>query len=59
MEDMPNRDEGWCYANLYRVSDDFMPRIPGKDCMGLLPHHHIDNLVLGKIINQGFDAIWN
>lgn len=58
IEDMGNHDEEWCYTNLYRVESDLKPKIPGKDYMGLMPHHHIDNDTLSEIKDNGFDSLW-
>lgn len=58
IEDMHNQDEEWCYTNLYRVAEDFSPKKPGKDYMGLLPHYHIDNDVLTEIKENGLASLW-
>ncbi len=58
IEDMPNHDEDWCYTNLYRIAEDFQVKIPGKDYMGSLPHHHIDNDTLIEIRENGVEWLW-
>ncbi|UPW17332.1 hypothetical protein M0C34_13905 [Agarivorans sp. TSD2052] len=58
-QEMHKRDEEWCYTNLYRVSEDFMPKMPGKNYMGLIPHHHVDNNTLKSIKENGFNSLWD
>jgi len=58
-QEMHKHDEEWCYTNLYRVTEDFIPKTPGKDYMGLLPHHHIDNDILEEIERDGFSSLWD
>ena len=59
MKEILSHNDDWCYTNLYRVSDDFIPKNPGKDYMWLLPHHHIDNFVLEQVKAHGLNALWN
>ncbi|MEY8199422.1 MAG: hypothetical protein RPS47_09295 [Colwellia sp.] len=56
--DMNNRDEDWCYTNLYKITKNFQPKFAGKDYMGSLPHYHIDNFSLIKIKESGVEALW-
>ncbi len=58
ISEMDRRDEGWFYTNMYRVDNDFEPRQPGKDNMGLLKHYHVENETLRNIMKNGFNKLW-
>lgn len=51
-------DEDWCYTNLYRITDDCCPNLPGTDYMGVLPHYHVDNRTLERVEKDGFESLW-
>ena len=40
------KDDEHIYDNIYLVKNDYQPKIPGKDYMGIIPHRHVDNDVL-------------
>lgn len=42
-----------CCLTLYRIDQDYRPRIAGDDEMGRLNHQHIDNELLGLVKRQG------
>jgi hypothetical protein len=52
-------EEWYCYTNLYRITRDWMPKHPGDDRMGSLPHHHIRNSLLDLVEREGFQALWH
>ena len=58
ISEMDQRDNEWCYTNLYRIGCDFEPKYPGKDRMGILHHHHVNNETLNNIIKNGFNELW-
>src|SRR5262245_52833636 len=51
-------DEDWCYANLYRIAEDWRPKRPGSDYMGILPHHHVTNFTLESVARDGVESLW-
>lgn len=55
---MKQRDEDWCYTNLYRICEDFEPKYPGDDGMGMINHHHVSNTTLEYMMECGFNGIW-
>jgi hypothetical protein len=52
------KDDEWCYVNLYRLAEEYVPHRPGTDYMGILPHWHIDNSVLDIIERGGLAVLW-
>jgi len=52
------KSEDWCYTNLYRIEDDWCPRLPGTDYMGVLPHYHVNNWTLDRVEQEGFESLW-
>ena len=59
MQEMDNHDDEWCYTNLYKIDNDFIPLKPGQDRMGELMHWHIDNILLSQIKEKGFSSLWD
>jgi hypothetical protein len=52
------KDDEWCYVTLYRLTEDYVPRRPGTDYMGMLPHWHIDTSLLDIIEHGGLAELW-
>ena len=46
------------YAILFRIEKDWVPKKPGWDYMGLLPHEHVTDATLDLIKREGVAAIW-
>lgn len=48
-------DDDRVYFNLYYITQDFEPKIPGSDYMGAIKHLHIDNSFLNSYATYGKD----
>ncbi|MGN7764872.1 hypothetical protein [Paenibacillus sp. 22594] len=50
-------DDDRVYFNLYYITQDFEPKIPGSDYMGANKHLHIDNSFLNSYATYGKDLL--
>ncbi|MFB6364331.1 hypothetical protein ACFCP7_09735 [Paenibacillus elgii] len=50
-------DEDYVYFNLYFITEDYRPRKPGTDYMGILNHLHINNGFLEHYQAYGNDLL--
>lgn len=52
----PDREGNFC--DLYRVDGEYLPKIPGGDEMGRLPHWHLEATHLAAIARSGIATLW-
>ncbi len=46
------------HFNLYRIVNDWSPARPGADYMGELPHVHVEEAELAKVVQRGPESLF-